>query len=123
MSYPPLPSSKDISTDQFLAYYVLYTPLVAYLALEPRRTPKFTPTPPSNLSDLNEIRFNSLPATLKERETKNGQAWINKEELQELVAWKLYGIQHVVHASNQTTKLIVSVLTVPMAPFVPRFHL
>ena len=104
MSYPPLPSSKDITSEQFLTYYLLYKSLVAYLASKPRRIPKFTPEPPSNLCDLDEIRFDSLSAILKEREAVDGQAWIAKEELQELVAWKLYMTSSFFLSSHSTNR-------------------
>ena len=89
-SYPPLPTAKDITATQFLAYLLLYDPLIVLLSKKSRPTPKFTPAPPHNLCELDAIRFQVLPAILKDRQTAKGQAWLNKEELQQVMAWKLY---------------------------------
>jgi hypothetical protein len=43
---------------------------------------------PSKLTDLDHLRFDVIPSTLKSR-SEDGQAWLEKEELQQLVDWKL----------------------------------
>jgi hypothetical protein len=44
---------------------------------------------PPKLAELDDLRFNTIPSSLESRRV-NGKAWLEKEELQNLVDWKLY---------------------------------
>lgn len=44
---------------------------------------------PDNLRELDEYRFITVPGLLKERRGKKGGAWLEREEVQKLVEWKL----------------------------------
>ena len=89
-SYSPLPTAKDITSEQFSKYLALYKPLIQRLSNQPRRTPKFNPQPPNDLCELDRLRFDALPTILRQRQTAHGKAWLSKEELQQAMAWKLY---------------------------------
>jgi hypothetical protein len=46
---------------------------------------------PDKLSELDQLRFVSIPSSLKSRNEGPGP-WVEKEELQQLVDWKLYSL-------------------------------
>lgn len=66
---------KKITPDEFATYLRRYSDLV-----------------PDNLRELDEYRFVTVPGLLKERRGEKGGAWLEREEVQKLVEWKLCAI-------------------------------
>jgi hypothetical protein len=44
---------------------------------------------PAKLAELDKLRFVTIPSVLTSRHDEDSQAWLEKEELQQLVDWKL----------------------------------
>lgn len=65
-------SYEEITPDEFAAYLGRYEDIV-----------------PDNLRELDEYRFATIPDLLRERRGKKGGAWLEREEVQKLVEWKL----------------------------------
>ncbi|QDS68760.1 hypothetical protein FKW77_004935 [Venturia effusa] len=65
-------SYKTITPDRFATYLARYEDVV-----------------PDNLRDLDAYRFVTVPGLLEERRSEGGEAWLEKEEVQKLVDWKL----------------------------------
>lgn len=65
-------SFKKITPDEFATYLNRYDGTV-----------------PDSLRELDEYRFVTIPGLLKERRGKKGGAWLEREEVQKLVEWKL----------------------------------
>lgn len=66
-------SFKNITPDDFATHLDRYQDLV-----------------PDSLHELDHYRFVTVPGLLKERRDAKGGAWLEKEEVQKLVEWKLY---------------------------------
>ena len=49
---------------------------------------------PGQLAELEQLRLHTIPRAISER-SKEGGAYIEKDELKSLVEWKLYGISCV----------------------------
>lgn len=65
-------SYSRITPDEFSTYLAQYEDLVS-----------------DTLHELDDYRFVTIPTLLKERRGDKGGAWLEKEEVQKLVEWKL----------------------------------
>ncbi|KAI9844620.1 MAG: hypothetical protein M1837_005472 [Sclerophora amabilis] len=84
----PQQTVAKIDISEFNRVLTKYDDLVSDLSKR-QGTKTYVATPSDSLERLDRRRFNEIPAVAQQRTTDKGETWLEKEEVEDLIKWKL----------------------------------